>query len=88
MISNVAVGTDGSATAEEAVKQAADLARRFGARLVLLSAFPGPGGFAAHSGVGLEWASSSQAQVRAEMGRANAASARNMTAASRAAARM
>lgn len=34
----VAVGTDGSATAEEAVKQAADIAKRFEAKLVLLSA--------------------------------------------------
>ena len=34
----VAVGTDGSATAGEAVKQAADIAKRFDAKLVLLSA--------------------------------------------------
>src|SRR5512144_1093363 len=50
MFSTVAVGTDGSETAEEAVKQAADIARRFGAKLVLLSAFPdsrGSRGFAA-----------------------------------------
>ena len=39
MISTVAVGTDGSATANEAVNQAAELARRFDAKLVLLSAF-------------------------------------------------
>ena len=39
MISTVAVGTDGSATAEEAVREAAEVARRFGAKLVLLSAF-------------------------------------------------
>ncbi len=39
MISTVAVGTDGSETAREAVKQAADFARRFDAKLVLLSAF-------------------------------------------------
>jgi nucleotide-binding universal stress UspA family protein len=38
MISTVAVGTDGSATAAEAVRFAADLARRFDAELVLLSA--------------------------------------------------
>jgi L-asparaginase/Glu-tRNA(Gln) amidotransferase subunit D len=31
MISTVAVGTDGSATATEAVKMAAEVARRFGA---------------------------------------------------------
>ena len=39
MISTVAVGTDGSETASEAVKQAAEFARRFDAKLVLLSAF-------------------------------------------------
>jgi nucleotide-binding universal stress UspA family protein len=39
MISTVAVGTDGSGTATEAVKAAADLARRYEARLVLLSAY-------------------------------------------------
>ena len=38
MISTVAVGTDGSATATEAVKMASELARRFGASLVLVSA--------------------------------------------------
>jgi nucleotide-binding universal stress UspA family protein len=38
MISTVAVGTDGSATAAEAVGFAADLARRFDAELVLLGA--------------------------------------------------
>ena len=63
MISTVAVGTDGSATAEEAVRQAAELARRFEAKLVLLSAFPDPGGFAAYAGIGAEWVESSQAQV-------------------------
>jgi nucleotide-binding universal stress UspA family protein len=73
MISTVAVGTDGSETAEEAVKQAADLARRFGAKLVLLSAFPGPGGFAAYAGIGLEWASSSRAQVRTILERSETA---------------
>ena len=39
MISTVAVGTDGSETAAEAVRQAAEFARRFDAKLVLLSAF-------------------------------------------------
>jgi nucleotide-binding universal stress UspA family protein len=43
MISTVAVGTDGSATADEAVGMAAELARRFEARLVLVSAFSGSG---------------------------------------------
>jgi nucleotide-binding universal stress UspA family protein len=39
VISTVAVGTDGSETASEAVEQAAEFARRFDAKLVLLSAF-------------------------------------------------
>jgi nucleotide-binding universal stress UspA family protein len=39
VISTVAVGTDGSETASEAVKQAAEFARRFDAELVLVSAF-------------------------------------------------
>jgi len=64
MISTVAVGTDGSPTAEEAVRQAADLARRYEAKLVLLSAFAGAQGFAAYAGIELEWVSSSQAQVK------------------------
>ena len=38
MFSTVAVGTDGSATAAEAVRVATDLARRFDAELVLLGA--------------------------------------------------
>ena len=75
MISTVAVGTDGSPTAEEAVKQAADLARRFGAKLVLLSAFPGSRGSPAGSdkGVELQWASSSQARVRTILERSETA---------------
>ena len=41
MIETVAVGTDGSVTAGKAVAAALDLAERFGARLVVLSAFSG-----------------------------------------------
>lgn len=71
MISTVAVGTDGSATAEEAVEQAAELARRFGAKLVLLSAFPDSRGSPAGRGqdVELEWAVSSRARVKTILGR-------------------
>jgi nucleotide-binding universal stress UspA family protein len=39
MFSTVAVGTDGSPTAAQAVEAAAEIARRFDAKLVLLSAF-------------------------------------------------
>lgn len=62
MISTVAVGTDGSETASEAVKQAAELARRFDAKLVLLSAFknePPPTGTDE-----AQWAYSPAAQLR------------------------
>jgi len=65
MISTVAVGTDGSGTASEAVQAAADLARHYDAKLVLLSAFQDKAG----SGRGradaeLQWAVSPSAQVR------------------------
>ena len=62
MISTVAVGTDGSETANEAVKQAAEFARRFDAKLVLLSAFksePPPTGTDE-----AQWAYSPAAQLR------------------------
>jgi nucleotide-binding universal stress UspA family protein len=62
MLSTVAVGTDGSPTASEAVAMAVELARRFNAKLVLLSAFkdsPGTG-----SATELQWTSSSSARVR------------------------
>jgi len=66
-ISTVAVGLDGSATAAEAVKMAAELARRFQGKLVLLSAFrelgktpPNP----ASDVVELQWTTSSAARVR------------------------
>jgi nucleotide-binding universal stress UspA family protein len=66
MISTVAVGTDGSATANEAVSEAAEIARRFGAKLVLLSAFRDSRGSHADQGqdIELQWASSSSARVR------------------------
>jgi nucleotide-binding universal stress UspA family protein len=63
MISTVAVGTDGSATADQAVKEAAEIARRFGARLVLLSAFKESDAPPSQSSVELQWAVSSQARV-------------------------
>ena len=66
MLSIVAVGTDGSSTASKAVEAAADIAQRFDARLVLLSAFDGsdsPTG----SGSGSDerqWAFNNDARVR------------------------
>jgi nucleotide-binding universal stress UspA family protein len=70
VISTVAVGTDGSETAREAVKQAAEFARRFDAKLVLLSAFkdgpPPPDADEA------QWAYSPAAQVRQVLSRTEA----------------
>ena len=67
MVSTVAVGTDGSQTAGEAVTMAADLASRFDAKLVLLSAFRGSGA-EVPQGTGssqeIDWAANSAARVR------------------------
>jgi len=71
MVSTVAVGVDASNTAGDAVKLAADLARRFDARLVLLSAYQNAGGAAA-SRTGdeeLQWATSSSARQRETVAR-------------------
>jgi nucleotide-binding universal stress UspA family protein len=72
MISTVAVGTDGSATAEEAVREAAELARRFEAKLVLLSAFKDGSGGPADDDVERQWASSSSARVKSMLERTEA----------------
>jgi nucleotide-binding universal stress UspA family protein len=72
MISTVAVGTDGSATAAEAVAQAAEVARRFGAKLVLLSAFEDSGASRAGTDVELQWASNTSARVRSILERLEA----------------
>ncbi len=67
MLSTVAVGTDGSATASKAVEAAAEIARRFDAKLVLLSAFQGAGGppRGAQSGSAeVQWAFNNDARVR------------------------
>jgi nucleotide-binding universal stress UspA family protein len=66
MLSTVAVGTDGSSTAAKAVEAAADIAERFGAKLVLLSAFEGTdrptdGGSGADE---RQWAYNNDARVR------------------------
>jgi nucleotide-binding universal stress UspA family protein len=67
MISTVAVGTDGSATATEAVRMAAELARRFDARLVLVSAFQSsdrPPMDRRAASPEVQWASSPMARVQ------------------------
>ena len=64
MISTIAVGTDGTATAKEAVRQAAGIARQFGARLYLLSVFDDSPGGSAGEDIELQWASNPAARVR------------------------
>jgi nucleotide-binding universal stress UspA family protein len=67
MLSTVAVGTDGSATASKAVDAAIEIAQRFDAKLVLMSAFQGGGARPRGSGAGseeLEWAFDTDARVR------------------------
>ena len=66
MFETVAVGTDGSATAAKAVAAALELAERFGARLVVLSAFDSGSGAAAPRlapEAYPEWASNAAVQV-------------------------
>jgi nucleotide-binding universal stress UspA family protein len=73
MISTVAVGTDGSATAAEAVKEAAEIARRFDAKLVLLSAFQDSGGSSPGEGdIELQWGRNTAARVRTILERTEA----------------
>ncbi len=63
MFSTVAVGTDGSATAGEAVKEATEIARRYDAKLVLLSAIEDSAA-AADEDIELQWATNSSARVK------------------------
>ena len=69
MISTIAVGTDGTETAQEAVKQAAELARQLGAKLVLLSVFEDSPGGSAGKDIELQWASNPSARVRSMLER-------------------
>jgi nucleotide-binding universal stress UspA family protein len=73
MISTVAVGTDGSDTASKAVAAAADMARRYDARLVLISAFSdtasGPSNLSGSS-LEIQWASSPAARLTEQLERA------------------
>ena len=76
MLSTVAVGTDGSPTASKAVAVAVDFARRFGAKLVLLSAFEENWDRAARWGtdafVAAGWATSTSAELRETLARTEA----------------
>jgi len=73
MISTVAVGTDGSETAAQAVRMAAEVARRYGAALVLVSAFQGsdrPPLDRSSAPAEVQWASSPMARVQELLSRA------------------
>jgi nucleotide-binding universal stress UspA family protein len=74
MIATIAVGTDGSATATEAVRTAGDLARRYGAKLVLVSAFQDSERVPPNrnSSAELQWAVSTSARVREILARTEA----------------
>ena len=73
MLSTIAVGTDGSATAAEAVKVATDMARRFDAKLVLISAFPSPGKGDRGGAEEIQWAFNPAARTREILARAEEA---------------
>ena len=67
MLSTVAVGTDGSATASKAVAAAVEIARRFDAKLILMSAFqdsPRPSTGSRETSVELQWAFNNDSRVR------------------------
>jgi nucleotide-binding universal stress UspA family protein len=67
MVSKIAVGVDGSATAEKAVDMAAEIARRFDAEVVLLSALSDASALSRDREVDtveLEWASHPSARVQ------------------------
>jgi nucleotide-binding universal stress UspA family protein len=67
MVSKIAVGIDGSATASKAVEMAAEIAQRFGAELVLLSVLHDASAGTADQEIDtaeLEWASNPSARVQ------------------------
>jgi nucleotide-binding universal stress UspA family protein len=69
MLSTVAVGTDGTATASKAVEAAAEIARRFDAKLVLLSVSSESHGSAPRSSDETQWAHNNDARVREMLSR-------------------
>jgi nucleotide-binding universal stress UspA family protein len=70
MISTIAVATDGSATASKAVEMARELARRFDANVVLLSAFKESATKSRGDSIEVQWATSNSARVREILSRA------------------
>jgi nucleotide-binding universal stress UspA family protein len=67
MVSTIAIGVDGSKTAAKAVDMAVEIARRFDAKVVLLSALgdaTAPSASRAVDTVELDWASNPSARVQ------------------------
>jgi nucleotide-binding universal stress UspA family protein len=64
MVTKVAVGTDGSATAAEAVKAATEMARRFEAQLILLGVYNDSARGAGDADPERQWATSPSARLR------------------------
>jgi nucleotide-binding universal stress UspA family protein len=65
MVSTVAVGVDGSATAGQAVEMAVEMARRFEAELVLLTVYKHPDGHGGGNGdEETDWATNPVARQR------------------------
>ena len=70
MISTIAVGTDGSDTAADALTMAAEVARRFDAKVVLLSAFDDSLASRSPTDPEGEWSFSPAARLREILARA------------------
>jgi nucleotide-binding universal stress UspA family protein len=67
MISIVACGTDGSETANVAVSEAAEIARRYGAKLCLLSVAGHAGMPSEDQNIELQWATNPSAVVKSQL---------------------
>lgn len=69
MLSTIAVGTDGSDSAKQAVAEAVELAKRYDAELVLISAFQSSPATPKDDPDERQWAHSTAAQLQAIMSR-------------------
>lgn len=69
MLSTIAVGTDGSDTAKQAVAEAIELAKRYDAELVLISAFQDSSTAPKDDPDERQWAYSTSAQLQAILSR-------------------
>jgi nucleotide-binding universal stress UspA family protein len=69
MLSTIAVGTDGSDTAKKAVAEAIEMAKRYDAELVLISAFQDSGTTPKDDPDERQWAHSTSAQLQAILSR-------------------